>query len=224
MCSTFKLLAAAAVLNRVDGGRERLDRRIRFEAADIVANSIITKNRVGGDGMSVEELCEAAMIFSDNTAANLLLASLGGPSELTSYIRSIGDRVTRLDGIEPTLNEAIPGDPRDTTTPSAMLSNLHKLVLGTVLSDSSKDQLTKWLIGNKTGAKRLRAGLPSGWKVGDKTGSGERGSTNDVGIIWPPERAPILLSIYLTETPAESEHRNATLAAVARLVASRLVR
>jgi beta-lactamase class A len=218
MCSTFKLLAAAAILARVDAGKERLD----TEARDVVVNSAMTKDRVGGEGMSVAELCEAAMIVSDNTAGNLLLARLGGPEGLTAYARSLGDTVTRLDRIEPDLNEAIPRDPRDTTSPAAMLSNLRTLVLGNVLSKNSRDQLIRWLIGNKTGDTRLRAGLPSGWRVGDKTGSGERGTTNDVGIIWPPGRAPILVSIYLTETSLAGEQRNATLAAVGRAVASAL--
>jgi beta-lactamase class A len=222
MCSTFKLLAAAAVLARVDAGKERLDRRIRFEAGDVVAYSPITRERTGGEGMSLAELCEAAMTVSDNTAGNLLLAALGGPAGLTVYARSLGDAVTRLDRIEPDLNEAVVGDPRDTTSPAAMLANLHKLVLGTALAASSKDQLTRWLRGNKTGDTRLRAGLPNGWRVGDKTGSGEHGTTNDIGIIWPPERAPVLVSIYLTGTSAGAEQRNATLAAVGRAVASAL--
>ena len=222
MCSTFKLLAAAAVLARVEAGKERLDRRIRFETRDIVVNSASTKDRAGGEGMTLAELCEAAMIVSDNTAGNLLLATLGGPAGLTAYARSLGDAVTRLDRIEPDLGEVIDGDPRDTTSPAAMLSNLHALVLGNVLTANSKDQLTRWLLGNKTGDTRLRAGLPSGWRVGDKTGSGERGTTNDVGIIWPPERAPVLVSIYLTGTSAGAEQRNATLAAVGRAVAAAL--
>lgn len=222
MCSTFKLLAAAAILARVDAGKERLDTRVRFEARDVVVNSAMTKDRVGGEGMSVAELCEAAMIVSDNTAGNLLLARLGGPEGLTGYVRSLGDTVTRLDRIEPYLNEAIPGDERDTTSPTAMLADLHALVLGNALSASSRDQLTRWLLGNKTGDTRLRAGLPSGWRVGDKTGSGDRGTTNDVGIIWPPGRAPVLVSIYLTETALAGDPRNATLAAVGRAVASAL--
>jgi beta-lactamase class A len=224
MCSTFKLLAAAAVLARVDVGRERLDRRIRFEASDIVVNSPVTKGRLGGDGMSLAELCEAAMTVSDNTAGNLLLASLGGPGGLTAYARSLGDTLTRLDRIEPVLNEAVPGDPRDTTTPAAMLSNLRTLALGTVLSTASKELLTAWLIGNKTGDTRLRAGLPKDWRVGDKTGSGERGTTNDVGLVWPPQHPPVIISIYLTGTPATSEQRNATLANVGRAVVSALDR
>jgi len=222
MCSTFKLLAAGAILARVDAGKERLERRIRFEPRDVVAVSHITKNRTGGEGVSLAELCEAALTESDNTAANLLLAALDGPAGLTAYARSLGDTVTRLDRIEPDLNEAILGDPRDTTSPEAMLSNLHSLVLGNVLSTASKDQLGRWLVANKTGDARLRAGLPRGWRVGDKTGSGERGTANDIGIIWPPGRAPIVVAVYLTETSKPDEQRNATLAAVGRAIAAGL--
>jgi beta-lactamase class A len=164
------------------------------------------------------------MIMSDNTAGNLLLASFGGPAGLTAYARSLGDAVTRLDRIEPDLNEALPGDPRDTTSPVAMLTNLQSLVLGNVLSAVSKERLTGWLVGNKTGDARLRAGLPKDWRVGDKTGSGERGTTNDVGIVWPPGRAPVIIAIYLTGTPAAAEQRNATLAAVGRAVVAALDR
>ncbi len=205
MCSTFKLLASAAVLKRVEAGQDRLERRITFEARDIVINSAITKDRTGGDGMALEELCAAAMAYSDNTAGNLLLASLGGPPGLTAYARSLGDTITRLDRIEPDLNESVPGDLRDTTTPTAMLGNVQTLVLGEALSEQSRARLTAWLVGNKTGDTRLRAGLPATWRVGDKTGSGDRGSTNDIGIIWPPRRAPILVAIYLTETDASAD-------------------
>ncbi len=162
MCSTFKLVAAAAVLKRVEEGKERLDRRIVFQASDIVVNSLFTKERVGGDGMTLAEICEAAMIVSDNTAGNLILATLGGPAGFTAYVRSLGDSVTRLDRIEPELNEALPGDPRDTTTPLAMLDNVRKLLLGDTLSAASREQLTKWMLGNKTGDTRLQAQLPAG--------------------------------------------------------------
>ncbi|HEY6259207.1 MAG TPA: class A beta-lactamase [Xanthobacteraceae bacterium] len=224
MCSTFKLLAAGAILARVDAGKDLLERRIRFEPRDVVAVSHITKERTGGEGMTVAELCEAAITVSDNTAANLLLAVLDGPAGLTAYARSLGDPVTRLDRIEPELNEAIPGDPRDTTSPAAMLSNLQLLVLGNALSAAAKDQLRRWLIANKTGDARLRAGLPSGWRVGDRTGSGEHGTTNDIGIMWPPERAPILVAVYLTETSKPDAERNVTMAAVGRAIATRLER
>jgi beta-lactamase class A len=203
MCSTFKLLAAAAVLARVDAGKEQLQRRIRFAPSDIVVNSPITQNRTGDDGMSLDELCEAAMIVSDNTAGNLLLDALGGPAGLTAFARSLGYSVTRLDRIEPDLNEALPDDPRDTTSPVAMLANLRGLVLGDVLSVQSRTRLTGWLVGNKTGDTRLRAGLPKGWRVGDKTGAGDHGTTNDVGVIWPGERQPVLVATYLTGTSGQ---------------------
>ncbi len=223
MCSTFKMLAAAATLARVDSGKDRLERRIRFDASDVVANSPVAKDRVGGDGMSLAEICEAAMIVSDNTAGNLLLTNLGGPQGLTAYARSLEDKVTRLDRNEPTLNEAVPDDPRDTTSPVAMLANLRTLVTGKALSPASKDHLVDWLIGNKTGDTRLRAGLPRDWRVGDKTGSGERGTTNDIAVILPSSgRPPIFVAAYLTGSSPEADHRNATLAAVGRVVAESL--
>lgn len=220
ICSTFKMLLAAATLARVDAGKERLDRRVRIKASDIVPNSPTTKERVDDVGMTVGELCEAAMIVSDNTAANLLLARLGGPSRITAYARSLGDTVTRLDRYEVALNEAKAGDPRDTTSPAAMLANLDRLVLGNALPPAAKEQLTQWLIANRTGDTRLRAGLPAGWRVGDRTGAGENGTTNDIAVIWPPGRAPILLTTYLTQCPAPTAQRNATLANVARAVAA----
>jgi beta-lactamase class A len=219
MCSTFKLVGSAAVLKRVDQGQERLDRRITFAAGDIVVNSPVTKARVGGSGMTLAEICEAAMTMSDNTAGNLILAALGGPAGFTAYARSLGDSVSRLDRIEPELNEALPDDPRDTTTPLAMLGNVQKLVLGDALSATSKEQLTKWMLGNKTGDTRLRAQLPAGWRTGDKTGAGDRGTNNDVGVLWPPEGKPIVVTAYLTGTTAPADKRNATLAAVGRAIA-----
>lgn len=221
MCSTFKLLAAALVLARVDRGQERLDRRVTLDAEELVPYSPATEKRVGPAGMTIAELCEAAITLSDNTAANLMLASFGGPRSLTAYVRSLGDTVTRLDRIEPDLNEATPGDPRDTTTPAAMLRTVRQLVLGDALSKESRSQLTTWLVANTTGDARLRAGLPKNWRVGDKTGSGNHGTTNDVAVAWPPDRAPLMLSVYYSGSPAPAEQRNAVLADVARLIVAR---
>jgi beta-lactamase class A len=221
LCSTFKVLAAAAVLSRVDAGKERLDRRIRFEARDLVTYSPVTQNRVG-EGMLLEEICAAAITMSDNTAGNLLLASIGGPPGLTAYARSLGDEVTRLDRIEPDLNEALPDDPRDTTAPAAMVADIATLLTGNALSAESSRRLSGWLLASKTGDARLRAGVPSGWQVGDKTGSGERGTANDVGIIRPPERPPVLVAVYLTQSPQSPEQRNAVIASVGRLIAAAL--
>jgi beta-lactamase class A len=220
MCSTFKFLACAAVLKRVDNGQEMLGRRIRIGASDVVPNSTFIKAPVGGNGMTLAEICEAAITRSDNTAANLILRSLGGPPAVTAFARSIGDPVTRLDRTEPTLHEATPGDPRD-TTPAAMLNDMHRLLLGEVLSAASKAQLTAWLVGNKTGDTRLRAGLP-GWRVGDKTGTGDHGTANDIGIAWPPGRKPILVTVYLTGTSTSAEQRSAAIAAVGRAAAAAL--
>ena len=222
MCSTFKLLAAGAVLTRVDRGQEDLQRRVVFSESDLVpyspGTSPHTRERTGNAGMSIAELCKAALTLSDNTAANLLLASLGGPAAVTAFARGLGDGIARLDRIEPTLNEAIPGDPRDTTTPNAMLGNLRELALGEHLSSASRAQLLAWLAANETGDARLRAKLPKDWRVGDKTGTGDHGTANDVAILWPPGRGPVLVAVYLTETDGDAARNNATIASVGALV------
>jgi beta-lactamase class A len=221
MTSTFKLLAAAALLARVDAGQDQLERRIRYEEKHLVTYSPVTGERVGG-GMTLAEICEAAVTLSDNTAGNLLLANIGGPDGLTAFVRKLGDTMTRLDRIETELNEATPGDARDTTTPAAMAGNIRALVLGKALSSRSRERLKTWLVGNKTGDARLRAGLPKDWIVGEKTGSGGHGTTNDVGLFWPPAREPVIVAAYLTGTRAPEAQRNATLAAVGSAVADAL--
>ena len=220
MASTFKFVAAAFVLARVDRREESLDRRVVYSRDDLVTYSPVTEKHAGGGGMTVGDICEAAMTLSDNTAANLLLDSFGGPAGLTAYTRSLGDGSTRLDRRETALNEATPGDPRDTTTPAAMVEILRKTVLGTALSASSREQLTAWLVSNKTGDKRLRAGVPGGWRVGDRTGSGGNNATNDIGVVWPPGRAPIIVAAYYAEARASDDERNAVLAEVGRLAAA----
>jgi len=216
LCSTFKFLAAAYVLVRVDRGEESLSRRVVYSKSDLVTYSPTTEKHVES-GLTVGEICEAAMVLSDNTAGNLLLDSFGGPAGLTSFARALGDTVTRLDRRETELNEATPGDPRDTTTPLAMLDLMRAIVLGNALSHSSREQIIAWLVGNRTGDKRLRAGIPKGWRVGDKTGSGSNGATNDIAVIWPPDRAPILVTTYYAEARATDDERNAVLAEVGRL-------
>jgi beta-lactamase class A len=152
-----------------------------------------------------------------------LLASINGPAGITRFARSLGDTVTRLDRIEMALNEARPGDPRDTTAPAAMVGNMRKLLLDNKLSAASREQLTGWMIANKTGDERLRAGLPSGWRVGDKTGSNGENTTNDIAIIWPPRQAPVLVAAYLTACAGPEAKRNAVLAQVGRLVAQSIL-
>jgi beta-lactamase class A len=166
----------------------------------------------------------AAIQYSDNTAANLLLRAVGGPASFTAYLRQLGDQSTRLDRFEPDLNSAIRGDVRDTTTPNAMLTNMRVLLLGDYLSRTARDQLLAWLIGNTTGAEKLRAGLPKRWRVGDKTGMGANGATNDVAIVWPVERGPVLIAAYLADTNAGVADRNDALAQVGRGVARWLER
>jgi beta-lactamase class A len=219
MCSTFKFLAASAVLKRVDRGQSQLDKQIRFEAKDVVTYSPVTKDHVD-TGMTLAALCEAALTQSDNTAGNMLLREIGGPAGLTTFARSQGDDMTRLDRWEVELNEAVPGDDRDTTTPVAMLNNLQQIIVGQQLSEKSRQQLTDWMLANKTGDARLRAGVPHDWKVADKTGSGERGTANDIGILWPPGRKPVLITVYLTGSQATADERSAAIAEVARAVAS----
>lgn len=216
MCSTFKLLAGAFVLARVDRGEERLDRIVPYTARDLITYSPVTEKRAGA-GMTVGGLCDAAITLSDNTAANLLLASFGGPQGLTAYLRTLGDAATRLDRIEPALNEARPGDPRDTTTPAAMGATLRRLLAGDALPQAGRAQLAEWLIACRTGDARIRAGVPAGWRVGDKTGTGGNGATNDVGIVWPPGRASIMLAIYYAGSPAAQQVRDATVAEAARI-------
>lgn len=216
LCSTFKWLLAATVLRQVDTGGLTLAQRVRIEPSDLIANSPVTSRRVGGSGMSLAELCEATVTTSDNTAANRVLPLLGGRDTVNAFARVLGDATTRLDRDEPLLNDALPGDPRDTTTPRGMATGLRAAVLGDALSAASRSRLQAWMLGAVTGPRRLRAGLPPGWRIGHKTGTGDRGSTNDVGVLWPPQGAPLVVTAFLTDTTAPRERCEAALAAVAR--------
>jgi beta-lactamase class A len=218
MCSTFKMLLAAAVLERVDAGKEKLDRTIKIAATGFLPNSPVSLEHADRS-MTIGELCGAIVTRSDNTAANLLLASIGGPAGITRFARSLGDVVTRLDRVETALNEALPGDPRDTTSPAAMAANMRVLLAGNTLSPASREQLILWLVANKTGDERIRAGLKGSWRVGDKTGSNGDNTTNDVAIIWPGHQAPVLVAAYLTACAGPESKRNAVLAHVGREVA-----
>ncbi len=220
MCSTFKVLAVATLLARVDRGQERLDRRVVFGKEALLDYAPTTSSRVGAPGMRLEALCEAAVVLSDNTAANLLLSALGGPRAVTAFVRGLGDRVTRLDRTEPQLNLAAPGDVRDTTTPLAMLQTLQRVLLGDALAAPSRERLLGWMRGCRTGTDKLRAGLPAGWRAGDKTGSGPQGESNDIAIAWPPGRAPLLATAYYVNPALDGPGRSAVLAEVGRLLGS----
>jgi len=219
MCSTFKFLAAAAVLQKVDNGALRLDQDIAYGETDLLEYAPETRKHVGNGHMQLGALCAAAIQWSDNTAANLILKEIGGPAGFTRYARSIGDKVTRLDRTEPTLNTAIPGDPRDTTTPAAIARTLETVLTASALSAASARQLEDWMIGDKVADARLRAGLPKDWIIGDKTGTGDNGTANCVAIVRPPNRKPLFAAVYLTgatkDTPAE---RNAVHAEIGRLI------
>lgn len=218
MCSTFKMMAGSAILARSVGDPGLLNRRIGFTAADLVTYSPVTEKRVDS-GMTLEELCASTIIVSDNAAANLILRELGGPEGLTRFARSIGDHAFRLDRYETALNSAIEGDPRDTTTPRAMMQSLRKLVVGEALPEAQRRKLTDWLVACETGGQTIRAGVPASWTVGNKTGSGGFGSRNDVGVLWPPGRAPIAVAIYTVQRSQDSTARNDIVAAAARVVA-----
>jgi beta-lactamase class A len=222
MCSTFKFLAAAAVLKRVDEKQENLGRFVPYGATDILEYAPVTKEHLKEGGMTLGALCEAAIAQSDNTAGNLLLDTIGGPAGVTKFARSLGDRITRLDRKEPELNSAIPGDERDTTTPGSMQSDMTRLLTDNVLSQSSRRQLEDWLQANKTGASMIRAGVPTNWIIGDKTGRGANGATNDIAIMRPPNRAPVLLAIYSVGSTATANDRAAAIAEAAKIVAESL--
>ena len=219
MCSTFKFLAAAAVLKRVDGGQEKLDRFVSYDAKDILEYAPVTKAHLKDGGMTLGALCAAAIEQSDNTAGNLLLDTIGGPIGLTKFALSIGDETTRLDRKEPELNSAVPGDERDTTSPASMCAGMQALLLGNVLSESSRHRLEDWLQHNETGSQMIRAGVPKTWIVGDKTGRCGNGPTNDVAIIRPPGHAPIVVAIYSIGSTASADDRAAALAEAARVIA-----
>ena len=218
MCSTFKLLAGAAVLERVDRGEEDLDRFIRYTQADILAYAPVTKQHVAEGGMKLGALCEAAVAQSDNTAGNLLLRAIGGPAGLTKFARSIGDETTRLDRMEPELNIATTGDELDTTSPAAMCSDLVGLLTTSFLSDKSRDLLQNWLLKNETGTTLVRAGVPKDWRVGDKTGRSGQGETNDVAVLYPPNGARIFIAIYSITPSASGEKQSEIVANTTRAV------
>jgi beta-lactamase class A len=219
MCSVFKALAAAAVLYRTPP--EYLDERRHFTPADLVDPSPVAARHVA-DGMTIREMCDAAVRYSDNTAGNLLLADIGGPAGITEFARSMGDQVTRLDRTEPELNDAVPGDERDTTTPRAIAGCFRTLVLGDHLDPTDRDLFTQWLVGNTTGDQRIRAGMPPGWRVGDKTGTGSYGTANDVAVVWPPDAAPIAVAVLTSRATENATRDQALLAEAAAVVAQEL--
>jgi beta-lactamase class A len=221
LCSTHKVLAASAILRLRTSQPGLLDRLVRYDHTVLVPYSPVTGQHLA-TGMTVSALCAAAITYSDNTAANLLVDLLGGPPAVTAFARSLGDPVTRLDRTEPTLNDVPPGDQRDTTSPARMAADLRALTLGDALDPAGRDMLTGWLLANTTGGKQIRAGLPASWRVGDKTGSGTRGEDNDVAVAWPPGRAPLLIAVYTVPANPAATFGAATVAEAARTTARAL--
>ena len=222
MCSTHKFISVTAVLAHASTGASCISTSASPMAPPIfLSYAPITRAHVAEGSMTLGALCAAALEWSDNTAANLLLAQIGGPAGWTRFARSIGDTVSRLDRTEPTLNSAIPGDPRDTTSPSAMLGDLNRVLLGNALTEASRQQLENWMLAGTITGPLLKAGLPKDWRVADKSGSGDHGTRNDIGIILRPQAAPILATVYYSNSPAPMPEQNAIIAAVGRIIAER---
>ncbi|MEV8569300.1 class A beta-lactamase [Streptomyces sp. NPDC051322] len=223
MCSVWKTLAAAAVLRDLDRHGECLAERIHYTEADLVAHSPVTgtPEHLAG-GMTVAELCAAAVSISDNTAANLLLRELGGPTAVTRFARSVGDPTTRLDRWETELNSAEPWRVEDTTSPRAIATTCARLVVGRVLNRPDRDRLTTWMRNSATNGQSCRAGLPADWTIADKTGSGDYGTNNDVGVTWTPDGTPIVLAVLTTHQDASSTADYPLVAAAAGLLADAL--
>jgi len=220
MASTFKWALAAMILADVDAGARRLSDEITFVEGDLLEYAPVARAHLARGRLTLEEACAAIVEVSDNTAANLLLRQVGGPERFTAFVRGAGDRETRLDRTETELNTNLPGDPRDTTTPAAMIGLMRALLLGDRLRPESRARLIGWMEGATTGLQRLRAGFPAGWRMGDKTGNGANGAANDLAIAYPPGRGPILVACYQSGGNAERPQRDAVHAAVARAVAA----
>ncbi|MFF2847954.1 class A beta-lactamase [Streptomyces sp. NPDC058001] len=218
-CSTHKALSAAAVLKQ--NSLAGLDEVVHYTRDDLVTHSPITEKYVD-TGMTLRALCDAAIRYSDNTAANLLFAELGGPKEFQAALAALGDRVTRADRLETDLNEAVPGDRRDTSTPRALAADLREYTLGHTLCADKKALLIDWLKRNTTGDNLIRAGVPADWQVGDKTGGGGYGTRNDIAVAWPPHGAPVIIAILSSRDTRDAEYDDKLIARAAQLVVAAL--
>lgn len=217
MMSTFKALACARLFHLADVGQVELNAQYPILKNDLVVWSPVTRKLIGKN-ISLKDACEATMLTSDNTAANIVLQGIGGPASLTAFLKSIGDNVTRLDRIEPHLNEAKPGDQRDTTSPNAMVRTLNNILLGDVISDQFAQTLQSWMRQNEISGKLLRSVLPSEWSIADRTGSGENGSRGITAMVWKDKQPPLILAIYITETDLSHAQRNEVIARIGTLL------
>jgi beta-lactamase class A len=218
LCSTYKLLLVAQVLARMDSGHEQLDTRIAFDKSAVLDWAPVTLHHAGQPGMTIEQLCKAAIVSSDNTAANLLMNRVGGPPAVTAFLRNLGDSKTRVDRMEPDLNH--PDGDKDTTTPKAIIQTTHKILLGDVLSSEMRQKLLTWLKASKTGQDGLRKGLPPRWEIGEKTGA-NGSANNDIAIIWPGDNEPVLAAVYYENTNIDTPARKQVLAEVGHFIANK---
>nr|WP_243770237.1 class A beta-lactamase [Amycolatopsis acidicola] len=210
--STYKALAAGAVLQREP--LEELDRKITYGSGDLVNYSPVTEKHVA-DGMSLRDVMDAALRYSDNTAGNLLFAELGGPAGFTAAMRALGDTTTQSDRRETELNEGTPGDLRDTSTPRALADDLRAFGVGNALPDNKKKVLLDFMRANTTGGELIRAGVPQGWQVADKTGNASYATRNDIAVVWPPQGAPIVVAILSTKPAKDAGYDNKLIAQAA---------
>ncbi|MGH0858818.1 class A beta-lactamase Bla1 [Bacillus pacificus] len=213
--STYKALAAGVLLQQ--NSIDTLNEVIKFTKEDLVDYSPITEKHID-TGMTLGEIAEAAVRYSDNTAGNILFHKIGGPKGYEKALRQMGDRVTMSDRFETELNEAIPGDIRDTSTAKAIATNLKDFTVGNALPDDKRKVLTDWMKGNATGDKLIRAGVPTDWEVGDKSGAGSYGTRNDIAIVWPPNRAPIIIAILSSKDEKGATYDNQLIAEAAEVV------
>ncbi|NVI83185.1 class A beta-lactamase [Janthinobacterium sp. BJB401] len=221
LASTFKAMLAGAVLARSVSQPGLLDQHVRYEKKELVTYSPITEKHLA-DGLTVADLCAATLQYSDNSAANFLMTLLGGPQAVTAFARSIGNTVFQLERWETELNSAIPGEVRDTASPASMAHSLQQLLLENSLPAPQRQQLDTWMRGNTTGDKRIRAGVPAGWQVADKTGSGAYGSVNDIGVAYPPSGAPLVIAVYYTREQKKADTNQDIITAATRIVTAAL--
>lgn len=219
LMSTFKTLACANLLSDVEAGKQSFDKATEIKKDELITWSPVTEKHVG-KAFTLKQACNAAMIMSDNTAANIVLSGIEGPAGLTAFLRENGDNVSRLDRIEPDLGEAAIGDEKDTTTPNAIVHTLDNLLYGTVLSEPSKKQLKQWMMDNKVSDSLLRSVLPQGWSIADRSGAGGNGSRGVTASVWSESQKPLIIGIYLTQTDADFDARNQAIANIGKAIFS----
>ncbi|PFF55639.1 class A beta-lactamase [Bacillus thuringiensis] len=217
--STYKALAAGVLLQQ--NSIDTLNEVITFTKEDLVDYSPVTEKHVD-TGMKLGEIAEAAVRSSDNTAGNILFNKIGGPKGYEKALRQMGDRITMSDRFETELNEAIPGDIRDTSTAKAIATNLKAFTVGNALPAEKRNILTEWMKGNATGDKLIRAGVPTDWVVGDKSGAGSYGTRNDIAIVWPPNRAPVIIAILSSKDEKEATYDNQLIAEATEVIVKAL--